>query len=516
MALKEAGQYEEALAIFDRIGKTEDAEATKGILLAADYEIAKSLLEEGKLDEAEAAFEKLGNYSDSAEKIQNIVTERTYLEARRLNEKEKLAESYRMFKELGSYKDSQERAVKLASEHLYLADVGDEITIGSYEQDNNPNNGKEPIEWQVLAKEDGKILVISKYGLDCQQYDSGEYDYRFNPKSWIKTWDRCHLHTWLNETFLNNAFSDDEQTKIELTKVSADNDSPNDAISSTPTNDKVFLLSLSEVERYLPSDSSRQCLATAYAGAQGAYTRDGYCCWWLRTTYFGRKSNAACVLSHGTFRIDGDNIIERNNAVRPAMWLDATEIGGYFSFGSYEQDNDLSNGPEPIEWLILDKKDDNVLVCSKYAIDFLEYNTTFPNATWAECSLREWLNGLFLNSAFNLDERGRIITSNISAEKNPKYDTEPGNDTVDNVFLLSISEAEKYFNSANERQCKPTLYAESNDPFKDEKTICCWWLRSPGEKNCAAGVNPDGVVYFGGTGTRGMIGVRPAMWITIE
>lgn len=47
------------------------------------------------------------------------------------------------------------------------AKVGDYITFGRYKQE-----GQMPqdIEWRVLAKEGNKILVISRYGLDCQRY----------------------------------------------------------------------------------------------------------------------------------------------------------------------------------------------------------------------------------------------------------------------------------------------------------------------------------------------------------
>ena len=41
--------------------------------------------------------------------------------------------------------------------------VGDSFTFGSYEQDNDLNNGTEPIEWQVLAIENNRALLISRY-----------------------------------------------------------------------------------------------------------------------------------------------------------------------------------------------------------------------------------------------------------------------------------------------------------------------------------------------------------------
>ncbi|MBP3696995.1 MAG: hypothetical protein J6J45_05560, partial [Clostridia bacterium] len=69
-----------------------------------------------------------------------------------------------------------------------------------------------------------------------------------------------------------------------------------------------------------------------------------------------------------------------------------TQVGDYITFGSYEQDNDLSNGKEPIEWLVLDKQDGKVLVISKYALDAKPYNDEYVDVTWETCTLRSWLN----------------------------------------------------------------------------------------------------------------------------
>ena len=54
--------------------------------------------------------------------------------------------------------------------------VGSTVTFGSYEQDNDTSNGKEPLEWIVLSYQDGKSLLISKYGLDCQPYNTVRAD----------------------------------------------------------------------------------------------------------------------------------------------------------------------------------------------------------------------------------------------------------------------------------------------------------------------------------------------------
>lgn len=81
------------------------------------------------------------------------------------------------------------------------------------------------------------------------------------------------------------------------------------------------------------------------------------------------------------------------------------KVGHYVSFGKYEQDNNTSNGKEKIEWLVLEVKDGKALVISKYALDCKPYNTSSTNVTWETCSLRNWLNNDFINSAFSATEK---------------------------------------------------------------------------------------------------------------
>ena len=156
-------------------------------------------------------------------------------------------------------------------------------------------------------------------------------------------------------------------------------------------------------------------------------------------------------------------------------------------FGSYEQDNDTSDGKEKIEWLVLEKNGGKALVVSKYALDSKQYNDTSEDVTWETCTLRKWLNEDFLNEAFTPDEQSKIQTVNVTADKNPNYDISAGNDTSDKVFVLSTAQAQKYFTSVEARRCAPTDYAvdkgviRSNE-FKttDGSASCWWWLRTPG------------------------------------
>ena len=186
-------------------------------------------------------------------------------------------------------------------------------------------------------------------------------------------------------------------------------------------------------------------------------------------------------------------------------------------FGTYPQGTD--GKMMPIEWKVLDKDNRKVLLISKFALDCQKYNSSFTDITWEKSTLRTWLNGTFLNSAFSADEKAKIVTTNVSTDKNPRFNTEPGNATTDNVFLLSTTEAEKYFSSDSARQCSATAYAKAQGAYTDtDNGNCWWWLRSPGStQDGAACVYGDGSVYYRGDYvSRGNGCVRPALWINLD
>ena len=199
--------------------------------------------------------------------------------------------------------------------------------------------------------------------------------------------------------------------------------------------------------------------------------------------------------------------------------LKTAKVGDYVLFGEYEQDNNRSNGKEDIEWLVLEVKDGKALVISKYALDCKEYNTSCTDVTWESCTLRKWLNNDFVSSAFSVDEKAMIPTVNVSADKNPRYSTNPGNATQDQVFLLSITEANKYFSSDGARKCKPTEYADAGGVYVvSSNGNCLWWLRSPGDDQYDAAIVYDAgdVLEYGHNVSYDEGAVRPALWIDLN
>ncbi|MBQ1821542.1 MAG: protein kinase [Clostridia bacterium] len=197
----------------------------------------------------------------------------------------------------------------------------------------------------------------------------------------------------------------------------------------------------------------------------------------------------------------------------------SASVGEAIAFGRYEQDGDDSNGKEAIEWIVLAKEDNGILVISKYALDCQPYHTTQSAVTWETCFLRTWLNETFLQDAFSEDEQAIIRLTKVTADNNPAYHTPYGNDTEDRIFLISIAEVNEYFNSDDARKCALTHYAISQyikaNKSKSVGDTIRWWLRSPGSaSNCAARVKTDGSIsYYGSYVDGNNVGVRPALWI---
>ena len=194
------------------------------------------------------------------------------------------------------------------------------------------------------------------------------------------------------------------------------------------------------------------------------------------------------------------------------------EIGSIFTYGSYEQDGFSSDGREPIEWVVLDKVDGKALLLSNQAIDCLPYNDQDVGCTWATCSLRKWMNDTFYKKAFSTEEREWILKSRVAAHENPDSSTNPGMDTDDYIFLLSVDEVKYYLPNDSVRMCSPTEYAVTQGAFRNESLgTCWWWLRTPGETSRdASSINSDGTIDTDNGNVNSDKGcVRPAMWVRV-
>ncbi len=223
-----------------------------------------------------------------------------------------------------------------------------------------------------------------------------------------------------------------------------------------------------------------------------------------------------------------------------ASRLRPISAGDVIIFGSYEQDNNLLNGPEAIKWTVLDVQDGKALLISCYILDRQDYDSGLTNVTWEHCAMRSWLNNDFLNTAFNETEQSAILLTKVDNSKAqaPK-DNMPdgGNNTEDKIFLLSYAEYVHYLTYdflRDDEQIKarvaPTKYAQEERMAGTEKKSKTaegmdagwWWLRTPlyGSEtdavDSAAIVMPDGSVGGYPVVSGGFISIRPALWINLE
>ena len=176
-------------------------------------------------------------------------------------------------------------------------------------------------------------------------------------------------------------------------------------------------------------------------------------------------------------------------------------VGGTVRFGHFEQDNDSANGPEPIEWVVLEVQESRALLITRYAIDYRKLHKTGESVEWKTCDLRAWLNTEFPELAFTASERAACCVTRQEEE--------------DTVFLLSGEEAGQYFPNPGQAVTQPTPCARAKYKGTSDSPNAAWWLRSRATVNgvpgygyiTATGIpsgnrNPDGWFY-----------VRPALWV---
>ena len=155
-------------------------------------------------------------------------------------------------------------------------------------------------------KEERRLFLVSKDSLAIRKY----HDVRKKI-----SWARCDLRQWLNNEFLQQAFSEAEQKVI-------------DSVNK----DKVTLLTKDDINLYFTDIKLIAPRLTEYACADDPkLTENSPCAWWLRLP-IGSESKAPFVwgVDLNYVRIEADDFAQFMNteyqvnnafAVRPAIWL---------------------------------------------------------------------------------------------------------------------------------------------------------------------------------------------------
>lgn len=402
------------------------------------------------------------------------------------------------------------------------------ILFGRYPQENGEIK---PIEWRVLERKNGEILMVSEYVLDARSFSEDEYQLK---------WENSDLRKWLNRDFINGAFSEKERRIILPKRLKNPGNREYGYPDDPETTDRVFLLSAEEIERYMPEYMDAVCDATGH-GDVYVNSDTGTAEWWLRTTGLVSSddpmdescTNIAIVDIYGTVEYRGNPAGEDWTGVRPAMCIKITdwfieeekmlyfltqfsyeeflndiqetldgstgtslneEDARYLAYSrkkAYRTRLDLAGGRimrngnvifghyrtddasiEPLTWIPLAETEQGVIMISAKAIDCLPINSASIDVNWAECDLRKWLNSDFMDLTFNDDEKKLLETVSLKTKSDKEYI-----ETEDKVFLLSSDEVDQYFVNNEARIAAPTLYAVKRG-IQIRNKACKWWMRS--------------------------------------
>ena len=211
--------------------------------------------------------------------------------------------------------------------------VGDTVVFGTYEQDGNTKNGKEPLEWMILDIDGDKALLIT----------AKVVDYVKNTDSKTVLWSKCAVRTWMNDKFYKGAFSSAERKAILTTQVHTP-ENPYYLRGGCDTKDRLFSLSMEEVIQYFETRgkigdefitiTDPRALTEATPAALQKALKQGDCTafdthlsWLLRDTgdtycmadifIYGTDPDDAMLNYTGDYMWDG---------VRPAMWVNLSAL----------------------------------------------------------------------------------------------------------------------------------------------------------------------------------------------
>lgn len=287
---------------------------TTVIIPKQEYNEAMDLIDSGDYESAYALLEEIGK--------NDMIAANKYDRAIDLIDSGDYKAAYALLDGL-SYRDSEEKLQSMKSQHpqafLGGADVGDTVTFGTYEQNNNYSDGNENIEWVVIDKQEDKIMVVSKYIIAEQPFNTTNEGHI--------SWENCTLRKWLNNDFLNEAFSGAEKKLITDTTVFSTEYLVVGATYSTT--DKIFLLSENERNMLSSVDALKGIVTesvialfsdAANSDVANINPSNFEPLWWLRTTWEDADDPCASVV----YGVDYDGwtyAVEENAGVRPAMWI---------------------------------------------------------------------------------------------------------------------------------------------------------------------------------------------------
>ncbi|WP_370811067.1 protein kinase domain-containing protein [Anaerobutyricum hallii] len=191
-------------------------------------------------------------------------------------------------------------------------DLNNDVIINGSKYHKTENNyfKYEPIKWRVLHYENSEAFLLADAILDSQPYHSENEEI---------DWEKSSIRAWLNNEFINKAFSNEENKAINTVELINKDNSKYGTQGGKNTSDKLFLLSLSEVDETEESKEygfwdkkTRKC-------KNDNFSEETYF-WWLRSP--GNSSHdAAGVYYYGWVFGYGYDVQEPAGGIRPALYL---------------------------------------------------------------------------------------------------------------------------------------------------------------------------------------------------
>ena len=342
------------------------------------------------------------------------------------------------------------------------------IYFGNYYQSNSST--KEPIKWRVLSVNGNDAFLLADQNLDDKPYNEEYTDV---------TWATCTLRTWLNDTFLNTAFTSAEQVAIKNTTVVNDDNPYYDTEGGENTTDKVYLLSIAEASNtaygfngeFRTESETREAKNTAYAKECGAWTSasteyEGNGDWWLRSPGDG-SGDASDVGSNGYGSSTGFSVYFDGDAVRPALhlnlsssnlWSYAGKVTAEGGSGSSQATSTPTPTSKPTPTPVISTED------KKYITNIEKSLPDFSNLGSAELKGPEISIG---NNTFNIFKQKMSMDLSIFDAANMTVNIDAKNKTAE--VLLGI----KSNNSATvKKDPNDTYWRESYQKVKSLVKSC--------------------------------------------
>ena len=416
--------YADAIKKFDELGSYADAKQRKEAIQQARYEAAEKMMNDENFEGAIAEFQMLGSYKESKKSLnlakQELTKQNAYKNAEQLYEKEDYKSAIQQFAELGEYKDAANRKKEIQAERYKAAE--DMIESGDFE---------------------GAIAEFEMLG----SYEDAKQ----------------RAEDTITELANKTAYEEAEE-------LLAKGDYTGAIHAFAKLKDyKDAAAREKEIQEQRYGEAEKLADDEEFEGAIAIFEELG--------NYSDAKQRVADVEKAQKDKI---KLLCANQRYAEALHFQNLQGGDVIKFGEYEQDNNLENGKEAIDWIVLDVKDNQAFLISKKCLEVMQFAVQEGPGLifWEESDVYRWLNSDFLNSAFSENLQDCIIqVPLISAGKDSNGHAEVGKESLNYIFVLDEKEYNKYLSMKNNADVTAYVqaYYMNTDEYSDKYKG--WWLR---------------------------------------